>query len=271
MHPTRGARGEPPLRPAAGTGPFSLPDGVVHLWPIALDQPPSVVATLHTTLDPGERRRAAEHGDAALSRRFVVARGVARVVLGRYLDRPAASLCWSTGRWGKPALADAATLCFNLAHTADVALLAITGGRPVGVDIERRRTGFPATTFADRYFPAVERDLVRTGGPDAFLRLWTRKEAWVKAAGDRVGRGLALPVAGTGPVLPVRDPAGRIPGSWLLHDLPAPPGHAACVALAGTRPVRPLWPATTVSTPPFLHLNIPDRCFFHVAEPFCPT
>ncbi|MEV4490111.1 4'-phosphopantetheinyl transferase superfamily protein [Micromonospora coxensis] len=244
---------------------------MVHLWPIALDQPPSVVAALHAVLDPAERRRAAAHGDAVLSRRFVVARGVARAVLGAYLHRPAASLRWSTGRWGKPALADAAALCFNLSHTADVAVLAVSGGRPVGVDIERRRPGLSAVAFAARYFPPAEGDHVRTGGHDAFLRLWTRKEAWVKAAGDRVGRGLALPVAGAGPVLPVRDPTGRIPGSWLLHDLPAPPGHAACVALAGTRPVRPVWPATTVSGRPFAHLNIPDRCFFHVAEPFCRT
>ncbi|SCG76334.1 4'-phosphopantetheinyl transferase family protein [Micromonospora coxensis] len=266
MHPTRGVCGES----VAGPGPSTPSDGVVHLWPIALDQPPSVVAALHASLDPGERR-AADHGDAALHRRFVVARGVARAVLGAYLDRPAASLRWSTGRWGKPALADAPALRFNLAHTADVAVLAVSGGRPVGVDIERRRPELPAVALAERYFPAVERDLVRTGGRDAFLRLWTRKEAWTKAAGDRMGRGLALPVAGAGPVLPVRDPTGRIPGSWLLHDLPAPPGYAACVALAGALPVRPLWPATTVSTSPFWHLNIPDRCFFHVAEPFCPT
>lgn len=240
------------------------PDGVVHLWPIALDQPPSVVAALHAVLAPQERRHAAGRGDAVLSRRFVVARAVARAVLGAYLDRPAASLRWSTGRWGKPVLADAATLCFNLSHTADVAVLAVSGGRPVGVDIERRRPGLSAA----RYFPVVERDLVRAGGPDVFLRLWTRKEAWIKAAGDRVGRALALPVAGAGPVLQVRDRTGRIPGSWLLHDVPAPPGHAACVALAGTRPVRPRWPATRVSARPFWHSNIPDRCFSYVADSF---
>ncbi|MFC7545967.1 4'-phosphopantetheinyl transferase family protein [Plantactinospora sp. GCM10030261] len=232
----------PPPWLAGHPGLSVPPDGVVHLWPIGLDQPGPVVAALYPVLDRAERHRAADHGPVP-ARRFVVARGAVRVLLGRYLGRPPAALRWRTGRWGKPALVDPEAPRFNLTHTAGVALLAVSRTRAVGVDLDRRRAGLPAAALAGRYFPAGERGLVRSGGPDAFLRLWVRKEAWVKAAGDRMTRGLVLPVAGPGPVLAVRDPAGRIPGDWTLRDLPAPPGYAACVALAGSRPFDPLWPA----------------------------
>ncbi|WP_307934180.1 4'-phosphopantetheinyl transferase superfamily protein [Salinispora arenicola] len=135
----------------------------------------------------------------------------------------------------------------------------------MGVDIERRRPGLSAA----RYFPVVERDLVRAGGPDVFLRLWTRKEAWIKAAGGPGGGG-PWPCRSPAPDPSCRcvtGPAGS-PGAGCCATVPAPPGHAACVALAGTRPVRPLWPATRVSARPFWHSNIPDRCFSYVADSF---
>lgn len=195
----------------------------VDIWWIALDRPPATVAACHAMLDPEERGRAAGYGQPVLRRRFIVAHAAMRTIIGGYVARAPSRLRWRYGRWGKPALArPAGAVRFNLAHTEDIGLLAVSRRRAVGVDVEHRRAGFPAAAFVERFFPAAERE------PDDFVRLWTRKEACVKAAGTRVAPGLAVPVSGA----VVRGASG----TWTLEDLEAPPGYAACVAVVGAEP-----------------------------------
>lgn len=70
---------------------------------------------------------------------------------------------------------------------------------------------------------------------ERFLRLWTRKEAVVKAAGARLAQGLGLTVltdADTDADV-VHDPSGQIPGTWSVCDLPVPDGCLAALAVAG--------------------------------------
>src|SRR3954464_3912116 len=106
----------------------------------------------------------------------------------------------------------------------------------------------PVEPFAERFFPASDARFVAAAtGPteraERFLRLWTRKEAVVKAAGARLAQGLGLTVltdadadadadsdtdAGV-----VRDPSGQIPGAWSVCDLPVPDGWLAALAVAG--------------------------------------
>ncbi|MEU8890066.1 4'-phosphopantetheinyl transferase superfamily protein [Streptomyces sp. NPDC048442] len=218
----------------------------VHIWRIDLDTATAAAgALLRTALSEPERDRAAGIDDPVLRARFEAARGAARRILGRYLSRPPDLIGWRTGRWGKPHLAgheDA--LRFSLSHCGPLALLAVTGSRDVGVDLERPVPGRNVLALSRRYFTADESALVagaaETDRDGVFLALWTRKEACTKAAGTRLlGHGLRLPVAGPphsrGP-LRVHDPAGRLPGCWSVRDVPAPPGHRAAVALAGTAP-----------------------------------
>ncbi|WP_433654897.1 4'-phosphopantetheinyl transferase family protein [Nocardia sp. CA-128927] len=212
----------------------------IHIWTIALDMPGRAVEMLSAALADEERARRAGLHEVAQQRRFTAARGAARVILGGYLGVPPQQLRWRVGRWGKPMIAGG--LCFSLSHSGNRALLAVTGGREVGVDVERRRDDFQAVRFAARYFPPDERELVRNAERDGdrgcFARLWTRKEACVKAAGVRLGQGLKLPVAGSGAVLSVRDPAGVIPGSWLVRDVAVGEGYVAAVAATGGLPYR---------------------------------
>ena len=199
----------------------STPDpGTVHVWRIRLDAYP--VDRLLPLLDGRERRRAAGFVLEEARRRYVTAHGAVRLILGELLSTSPGALRWRVGAYGKPELVGRPGLETNLSHSGELALLAVTSGRAVGVDVEEVRPAFDAVAFATRFFPAEESALVGfwgrggtrapepasdgeppvgPGGDPAvvFARLWTRKEACVKAAGGRLAQGLRLPVAGIGP------------------------------------------------------------------------
>src|SRR5207253_10188751 len=100
------------------------------------------------------------------------------------------------GARGKPALADGDGLRFNVAHSHGLALVAVARGRELGVDLERVRPLPAAEAIARRFFSARERAVLDAlplrRRLDAFLSLWTRKEAFLKATGGGLGWGRAL-------------------------------------------------------------------------------
>jgi 4'-phosphopantetheinyl transferase len=105
------------------------------------------------------------------------------------------------------------------------------------VDLQTLTGGIDPERMAQRYFPAGEAAYVAAAGTDEertlrFVRLWTRKEACLKAAGARLSEGLGLPVGGEGHIV-VRDPSGALPGRYAVRDLPATQGFHAAVALTG--------------------------------------
>lgn len=228
----------------------------VHVWLVDTDLPGPVLAVLAALLDPSERERAAGLPDQPARARFVAAHGALRSIVGQWLGAPPEQLRWQRGRHGKPELTGRWTGAqVNLSHSGTLAMVAVTDRRPVGVDVqELAGVRLDPARLAERYFPGPEAESVAAaGGParraDRLARLWTRKEACVKAAGGRLTQGLRLPV--TGPPAPgagrvVRDPAGPLPGPFLVRDVPAPDGFRAAVALAGVdryRVLRHRWVA----------------------------
>ncbi|OEJ97324.1 hypothetical protein J116_025600 [Streptomyces thermolilacinus SPC6] len=210
----------------------------VHLWQFPLDLPPGAYLAL---LDPRERARHEAQPSGTGRDRYAVAHGTKRLILGSCLGLPPARVPLRVGRWGKPEVAGHG-LRFSLAHCGGRALLGVCGHREIGVDLERPRSGLDPVRFAARWFRPEEAARVAEAEPadrwGEFLKLWTRKEACVKAAGGRLAQSLTLPV-GHGPHA-VADPSGRLPGSWWVDDVQGPDGCAAAVALAGTGPFRPV-------------------------------
>nr|MDT0656952.1 4'-phosphopantetheinyl transferase superfamily protein [Micromonospora sp. DSM 115978] len=214
--------------------------GTAHVWVIHLDVSARCAAALRRrALPAGELTRLTRIDHPGARHRFAVTRGVARVLLGRYLGRDPRSLRWTAGRWGKPELAEGG-LRFSVSHSGDLGLLAVTRRRAVGVDVEFGRAGLDVESLAGRYFPRAESDLVSAAGParrlTTYLRLWTRKEACVKAAGERIVDGLGLAVGGSGPL--VRGHTGRLRGVWTVRDLAVGVDHVAALAVAGGGPCR---------------------------------
>ncbi|HEU4779105.1 MAG TPA: 4'-phosphopantetheinyl transferase superfamily protein [Steroidobacteraceae bacterium] len=126
-----------------------------------------------------------------------LARGLQREVLASYLPGTAPrDLQFISGATGRPALAppfDASGLDFNLAHTRGLVALAVTRGAALGIDVEIYEKKVPLEV-ARRFFSPVEVNALEALPGDAqprrFLRLWTLKEAYLKAIGAGIAGGL---------------------------------------------------------------------------------
>jgi len=155
------------------------------------------MAKLRRTLEPREIRQAERFHFPRDRDQYVAAHGALRSILARYLGIGAADVRFRYNRHGKPAidhqLAEQ-SLSFNASRSNWLALFAVTRGRRVGVDIEYIRTELESEAIASSFFSSREIDAIRQSPPrgrvEEFCRIWTRKEAYVKA----VGRGLSIPL-----------------------------------------------------------------------------
>lgn len=223
---------------------LTLGPNEVHVWRAALDVSTTEVARFERTLSADERQRAALFRFSHLSQRFIVGRGILRAILSRYLAVSPETISFEYTRYGKPLLAGQegqALLQFNVAHTDGAALYAVSLTRLVGIDIELYREVPEAKAIVMRFFsPAENRTLSSLPAaewPRAFLRCWTRKEAYIKAQGV----GLSLPLDQFSVTLAPDEPARLLQTDynpalaerWTLRDLRLEPEYAAAVAVEG--------------------------------------
>lgn len=143
---------------------------------------------------------------------------------------------------GKPALAGefvGAGVHFNLAHSEDLALVAVTRIGMVGVDVERVRVTKDADELVSRFFSPRESELFRKvpteEKPAAFFNLWTRKEALLKATGEGITRSLSLVEVSflPGEAARLQAVAGDTAKTkeWTLRELSPAPEFAGAVAI----------------------------------------
>lgn len=215
--------------------PSLVPLDGVHVFWLALGNglEPGAFARL---LAADELCRARQFSFEQDRNRYLVAHGVLRMVLAAHLGCPAESLQFRTGRNGKPALTRG-SVEFNISHSAELAAIVIAGaGRDVGIDVERVRP-LPDMAGLLRHF-ATDAEAAALSALPAdrqeaeFYRLWTRKEAALKATGDGLLRAANGFAAGAGEA---RVRLGAGPALW-IRSLGAAVGYAAALAVAGPRP-----------------------------------
>jgi 4'-phosphopantetheinyl transferase len=233
--------------------------GEVQVWAINTTDPPLSEDALADLLTEEERRRVARFLRSEDRRRAVVSRGVLRLLLGQCHAGAPRTLEFAATEHGKPALRGAGPE-FNVSHSGDWVLIALSGAGPVGVDVEQIRQVHDLEAIAERYFAPAEARAIRALAPaertEAFFTCWTRKEAFVKAMGlglqaplDRftvslVRDGLPAPVG--------LDTADETAGPWTLFDATPAAGYVAAVAVGGHDPrlTRRCWSATAGITTP---------------------
>ena len=230
----------PRMRQAIGH-PYNPTEQEVLVWPVRIFPSRAAARHFQALLTPDETERAESFRFDYLRQSFVIARGVLRTVLGRYLGISPDGVQFQYGARGKPALAGHTRLRFNASHSGNLAVFAFSLDCELGVDIEQIRPMPEMREIAERFFcpdeqselcslPAHERD-------SAFYRCWTRKEAFLKALGD----GLYAPLDSLRVTLRAADPARlvHIAGdahaaqAWTLHDLLVDPEYAAALAYKG--------------------------------------
>lgn len=201
---------------------MNLNQNEVHLWEFNLDQHDSLFFTF---LDAGEQERAARFATPELQNRFVVAHAVTRKILSPYLSCSPEDILFTKNAFGKPMLASA-SLEFNLSHTGNCAVLAIAN-RPVGVDIEFVSRSVDVLELAQRFFAEEEYQALLRHSPEEqkllFFRIWTRKEALIKAIGKGLSQNLNSFVVSTeaypdNALLHIKSDAG-ISGDWFIRSL----------------------------------------------------
>ncbi len=143
-------------------------------------------------LDESEQAHAGKIKIALQHKRYVEIHGRLRQLLAQLLNQAPEKIMINKTAFGKPYLADHPELVFNLSHSGSAFLIAAGNNCQLGVDLEqcKPRADFPALVkkcFAEQeieHWNRLPEDQKKT----EFYRFWTRKEAFVKAA----GRGLAL-------------------------------------------------------------------------------
>lgn len=205
----------------------------IALWLIDLED--AGWDALVGTISAAEAAKACGYRTESLRQHYRRARAALRHLLAQRTGVDAAAIELVTGRYGKPELAGGACQ-FNLSHSGQRALIGLTSGDPIGVDLEMAAGGSP--DLADLIEMVCHPDerahmarLPEEGRAALFYRLWTRKEAYCKA----LGVGLALPFnglrvgIGEGEVAQVQDVQGETP--WFVHPVPAIGGYAASLCV----------------------------------------
>jgi 4'-phosphopantetheinyl transferase len=168
-------------------GSFICNPHEVHLWRaeliIALDHEPEYLALL----SPDEIKRAERFRFPIHRQRYIAARGILRRILSCYLGVNAKDIEFRYRDRGKPYV-DYPDLEFNISHSHEMAVFAITTTAPIGVDVEKMEKIFKESV-AKRFFSEKEyAELMKLKTDNAriegFYCIWARKEAIIKGLGE---------------------------------------------------------------------------------------
>lgn len=203
-------------------------------WSAAADA--SLLHSLRPTLSTEELRRADRFRVVPPRHCFILSWGILRQLLGSLTGKQPAAMEFTFGPQGKPYLAGAMNpdcLQFNLSHSGEDILFAITREREIGVDIEKARERSRMERIAQRhYHPNEICDLKQLEEPafvDRFYEYWTLKEAWIKA----LGHGLRYPISTLDFSRLLQSGGGRFHlenADWWCHPFELAPGMPAAMA-----------------------------------------
>jgi 4'-phosphopantetheinyl transferase len=244
------SRWMPPLESAV------LETNEVHVWNASFDVAASRLAALRDVLSPEELSRSLTYRFQEDRRRFVVARGLLKTILARYLRANPKELYFAVSETGKPELHPDlhATIRFSLSHCGEHGLFAVTRGFDVGVDLEQLCADYPVDSVAQLFFSHEEQarfsSLPECLRRDAFFACWCRKEAVVKALGYGLPLGLDRLEVSLRPDEPLQVLSTRGEAietqKWALVNLALSNGCQGAVAIKMPSPILRCWDASEI-------------------------
>jgi 4'-phosphopantetheinyl transferase len=212
-----------------------LNDTDVHVWTVDLNLNSQQVSQFNQFLTAQERQRAAKFINPLHGSRWTVARGYLRQMLSQYLDRIPAEIVFSYGKQGKPAV-EGHDLQFNLSHSGDRAVYAISAKYPIGIDLEQIHP-LPAVDLVDRFFSSAEQQIFHRLPENlqqaAFFHAWTQKEAYLKACGTGLSTPLDQIEVSIDPRTPAEIISAPIAGIWQIQKLAISTEYAGAIVIGG--------------------------------------
>lgn len=227
----------------------------LQVWSVQLGQGRERLREAWRLLSERERERAHAFISRSAAEEFVLARAALRRILGASLDVRAEQVALAAGLLGKPTLVQPSALSFSVSHGGGLIVVAVGRAVALGIDVEpRHENPQRGLALAERFFAREEveilRALARDKLADALARLWSRKEAYVKA----LGIGLRVPLSSfaltvTGPPRVLRCAPGDPiePSSWHLTRLRLRDGLHGTLAAVGPplpKSIRPVTPSS---------------------------
>ena len=171
-----------------------LSEEEAHIWRADLELDECFESSFLKLLSPDEKSRAHKFRFAKDRRNFIIARGILRSLIGKYLEINPAEISFQYSEFGKPSIANNNSLRFNISHSQNIALFAFTKKFNIGVDVEFVNPNIEAKDIANNFFSPNEIKklllLPEQQQTLGFFNCWTRKEAFIKA----VGEGLSFPL-----------------------------------------------------------------------------
>jgi len=204
------------------TFPSSIPShDEVDIWSIPLDKTDDDFDALRDLLDTTELERYNKlHPNH--QHRYLISHAACRHILGHYTKTPARQIIYSKNDHGKPALDHEHPVYFNLSHSHDLALLAISSHSEVGIDVEYINHKAQWQKIAQRFFTAEEVSFLlnqpEERQEELFFQIWTRKEAYIKAIGTGLKTSLSsFSVISGNTIAPLNSAKSK--ATWYLQDL----------------------------------------------------
>lgn len=218
-----------------------IESGEIHVWVVDMRASELQRAALRSRLDRQEVERASRIPHLHKQRSFIVAHGVLRCLLARYLACDPATIELAGDPQGKPKLASPGGMRFNMTRSGDWAAFAFSSNCTVGIDLEQVRALPDLPHFIRRVLCAEEAAelmlLPESERERGFFCCWTRKEAYSKAVGSGLLMAFDQFCVAAHPDRPARmihigfDTTAA--AAWALDALPMPAGYEGALAYPG--------------------------------------
>ena len=165
-----------------------LQKDAIHIWQATLSDFFPKIGEWKSLLSEDEMQRAMRFKFEIHRQRYIVTRAILRQILSSYTQLSAEKIRFIYGEKGKPFLAEnPLKLQFNVSHSDDIAVFALTLESEIGVDVEKIEPEFKKDV-AKRFFSVAEYEHLLQLPEDqraaGFYTTWAKKEALIKALGE---------------------------------------------------------------------------------------
>lgn len=212
---------------------FNIPDlggNSVHLWSFPIPCPDEYNKLFESYLSDLERNKIDRLIKPEDRKKKLSVYGLMRLILSEYLQISPGEIGFCYTEKGKPYVPGISALSFNLSHTGNRVLFALSAGVPIGVDIEYMNRKPDTDSLIKSICSESEaKAILGTEGKERrkmFYRSWTRKEAILK------GKGIGITVD----LKKCDTDNPDFTGDWSIKSCNYWEGYSAAVALPAENP-----------------------------------